>query len=332
MNFLRLPKIELHCHLDGSVRMKTIIDIAHKEGIQLPSFDEKELKNELIAPLECDSLEEYLKRFSLPNLVMQSKENLKRITFELFEDAARENVKYIEVRFGPLLHTLKGLEVEEIIQSVIEGMREAESFYEIKGNIILSCLRSMSVESAFEVVEKGKNFLGKGVVGIDLCASEERGFCERFIEPIALAKEYGYRVTIHAGETGIGENVLEAVKLLGAERIGHGVFIKDCEEAYREVKERQIVLEMCPTSNIQTKAVQAYSEHPIYKFHKDGVKVTISTDNRTVSDTTMSKEFHLVNNEFILSEEDYRQIFLNSVEASFADKETKEWCIAQFEI
>ncbi|WP_397538215.1 adenosine deaminase [Rummeliibacillus pycnus] len=330
MNFLSLPKIELHCHLDGSVRTETIIDIAHKEGIQLPSFDEKELKNELIAPLECDSLDEYLKRFSLPNLVMQSKESLKRITFELFEDAARENVKYLEVRFGPLLHTLKGLDVEEIIQSVIEGMREAERYYEIKGNVILSCLRSMSVESAFEVVEKGKKFLGKGVVGIDLCASEEEGFCGRFIEPIALAKEYGYRVTIHAGETGIGENVLEAVELLGAERIGHGVFIKDCAEAYKEVKERQIVLEMCPTSNVQTKAVQNYSEHPIYKFHEDGIKVTISTDNRTVSDTTMSKEFHLVNNEFNISEEDYRQIFLNSVEASFADKETKEWCIAQF--
>jgi adenosine deaminase len=330
MNFFRLPKIELHCHLDGSVRVETIIDIADKEGIKLPSFDEKELKNELIAPLECDSLEEYLKRFSLPNLVMQSKESLKRITFELFEDAARENVKYLEVRFGPLLHTLKGLDVEEVIQSVIDGMREAESRYEIKGNIILSCLRSMSVESAFEVVEKGKKFLGNGVVAIDLCAVEEEGFCERFAEPIALAKEYGYRVTIHAGETGIGKNVLEAVELLGAERIGHGVFIQECAEAYRIVKERQVVLEMCPTSNVQTKAVQRYSEHPIYKFFKDGIKVTINTDNRTVSDTTMSNEIHLVDKEFNLSEADYRQIFLNSVEASFADKETKEWCIAQF--
>ncbi|WP_160723647.1 adenosine deaminase [Bacillus sp. USDA818B3_A] len=330
MNFLGLPKIELHCHLDGSVRIETIIEIAQKEGIQLPSFDKKELQKELIAPMECDSLEEYLQRFSLPNLIMQSKKNLRRITFELFEDAARENVKYLEVRFGPLLHTLKGLEVEEVIQSVIEGMREAESCYEIKGNIILSCLRSMSVESAMEVVEKGKRFLGKGVVAIDLCASEEEGFCERFVEPIVLAKEYGYRVTIHAGETGIGKNVLEAVELLGAERIGHGVFIKECDEAYRIVKEKQVVLEMCPTSNVQTKAVQDYSAHPIFKFYKDGIKVTINTDNRTVSDTTMAKEIYLVNNEFDLSEEDYRQIYSNSVEASFADQEIKEWCLAQY--
>ena len=189
-------------------------------------------------------------------------------------------------------------------------------------------MRTMPVESAFEVVEKGRRFLGKGVVAIDLCASEEEGFCRRFIEPIALARNYGYRVTIHAGETGVGKNVLEAVELLGAERIGHGVFIKDCPEAYTIVKERQVVLEMCPTSNVQTKAVSDYREHPIYQFHKDGIKVTINTDNRTVSDTTMTKECQLVNNEFNLSEEDYRQIYLNSVEASFADKETKEWCLS----
>jgi adenosine deaminase len=324
MDFSILPKIELHCHLDGSVRPATIIEIAKKEGISLPSFDREEIKRELIAPLDCESLDEYLKRFSIPNLVMQSKENLKRITFELFEDAAEENVKYMEVRFAPLLHTLKGLSVEEIIQSVLDGMKAAEAQFDIKGNIILSCMRTMPVESAFEVVERGKKFLGKGVVAIDLCASEEAGFCGKFVEPISLAREYGYRVTIHAGETGIGKNVLEAVELLGAERIGHGVFIKDCVEAYNLVKEKQIVLEMCPTSNVQTKAVHQFSDHPIYGFHRDGIKVTVNTDNRTVSDTTMAKECHLVCNEFAMSVEEYKQIYMNSVEASFTDLKTKE--------
>lgn len=323
MNFTILPKIELHCHLDGSLRPETIIDIAKKDGIGLPTMDKDEIQQELIAPLDCESLDEYLKRFALPNLVMQSQENLKRITFELFEDAAKENVKYMEVRFAPLLHTVKGLTVEEIIQSVIDGMREAEELFDIHGNIILSCMRTMSAESAFEVVEKGKQFLGKGVVAIDLCASEEEGFCGDFVEPIALAREYGYRVTIHAGETGVGKNVLEAVEMLGAERIGHGVFIKDCAEAYDVVKEKQVVLEMCPTSNVQTKAVDQYSEHPIYNFHKDGIKVTVNTDNRTVSDTTMAKECTIVFDEFNMSEEDYKKIYLDSVEACFADEETK---------
>lgn len=255
---------------------------------------------------------------------MQSKENLRRITFELFEDAAMENVKYMEVRFAPLLHTAKGLSVTEIIQSVIDGMREAEAEYDILGNVILSCMRTMSPESAFEVVEKGREFLGKGVVAIDLCASEEEGFCGDFVAPITLAREYGYRVTIHAGETGVGKNVLDAVALLGAERIGHGVFIKDCPEAYEIVKEKQVVLEMCPTSNVQTKAVNLYSEHPIYPFHQEGIKVTVNTDNRTVSDTTMAKECTIVFNEFHLTEEDYRKIYLTSVNASFAEEITKE--------
>ncbi|MED4017528.1 adenosine deaminase [Sutcliffiella cohnii] len=330
MNSLALPKIELHCHLDGSLRAETIIDIANKEGIQLPSYDKNELKKELITPLDCESLDEYLQKFHLPNSVMQSEDSLRRITFELFEDAAKENVKYLEVRFAPLLHIIKGLDVEQVIQSVINGMREAESRYEIKGNIILSCMRTMSVERAFEVVEKGKKFLGQGLVAIDLCAAEEEGFSEKFVEPIARAREYGYRVTIHAGETGIGKNVLEAVKLLGAERIGHGVFIKDCPEAYEIVKERKVVLEMCPTSNVQTKAVHEYKEHPIFQFHRDGIKVTLNTDNRTVSNTTMEKEINIVNQFFNLNEEDYRQIYVTSVEASFANEDIKKWCLAQY--
>ena len=324
MNLLTLPKIELHCHLDGSLRPETIIDIAKKEGIEIPSFDRNEIQREITAPSECKSLNEYLKAFAIPNLVMQSKESLRRITFELLEDAAQENVKYMEVRFAPLLHTARELAVEEIIQSVIDGINDAEEKYDIKGNLILSCMRTMPVDRVFDVVEKGKEFLGRGVVGIDLCASEDEGFCEKFIEPIALAREYGYRVTIHAGETGIGKNVLDAVELLGAERIGHGVFIKDCVEAYKIVKEREVTLEMCPTSNVQTKAVNSFNEHPIYDFYKDGIKVTVSTDNRTVSDTNMTKEFSILFKEFNITYEDYKQIYSNSVEACFADLDTKE--------
>jgi adenosine deaminase len=325
-----LPKIELHCHLDGSVRVETVLDIADKEAIVLPTYDLIDLKEALVAPVECTSLADYLQRFALPNAVMQSKESLQRITFELFEDAAKENVKYLEVRFGPLLHTLKGLSLEEVIRSVIDGMRQAEASYEIKGNIILSCLRSMSVESAFEVVEAGKNFLGKGVVAIDLCAIEEIGFCERFVEPIALARKYGYRVTIHAGETGSGQNVIDAIELLGAERIGHGVFIKDEPTAYQLVKERQIVLEMCPTSNIQTKAVSSYLNHPIYQFQQAGIKVTISTDNRTVSDTTMTNEMLCIQRAFATDELLYYKIYQTAVEAAFASEEVKAWCLAQY--
>lgn len=324
MNLSALPKIELHCHLDGSVRPETIIDIAKNENISIPTYDIEQIKSMLIAPEECQSLDEYLERFVIPLSVMQSKDSLRRIAYELLEDSAKENVKYIEVRFAPVLHLEKGLSVEEVIESVLSGIKEAEEKFDIKGNLILSCLRNMSVDTAFDVVEKGKKFLGKGVVAVDLASSEDEGFCERFIQPIALARKYGYRVTIHAGETGVGKNVLEAIELLGAERIGHGVYIKNCAEAYRVVKDKGIALEMCPKSNVQTKAVGTLGEHPIYDFHRDGIKVTINTDNRTVSDTTMSNECNIVYAEFHITYEDYKQIYYNSVDASFADEETKK--------
>ena len=134
----------------------------------------------------------------------------------------------------------------------------------------------------------------------------------------------------HAVETGSCKNVLEGVEMWGAGRRGHGVIMNEGAVSYERVKERQIVLGMCTTSNVQTKAVHQYSEHAIGNLHKDGRKVRINTDNRTVSNTTMEKEIYLVNKEYNLSEEDYRQIYLNSVEASFADQETKEWCLAQY--
>ncbi len=324
MNLSNLPKIELHCHLDGSVRPETIIDIARKENIDIPSYDVKKINDLMIAPIECTSLDEYLKRFSLPINIMQSEYSLRRVTYELLEDAAKENVKYMEIRFAPLLHRNKGLEVEKIIESVLMGMKDAEDKYDINANLILSFMKTMPVEGMFEVINIGRKYLGKGVVAVDLCGPEEAGFAKFFVEPMSLAKSYGYRITIHAGETGIGENVLESVELLGAERIGHGVYIKDCKKAYDIIKEKNIALEICPTSNVQTKAVKKISEHPIYDFYKDGIKVTMNTDNRTVSNTNMTNEFSAITNEFNMDYEDYKEIYYNSLNVCFADDEIKD--------
>ncbi|NFN87805.1 adenosine deaminase [Clostridium sporogenes] len=324
MDFKKLPKIELHCHLDGSLRVDTILDIAKKDGITLPSYNKEDLIKHLSIIDDCNSLDEYLNKFFIPNKVMQTKENLKRISFQLLEDAAKDNVKYIEVRFAPLLHIERGLTIEEIIESILDGMKKAEEFYGIKGNLILGCMRNMDISSAIEVVKKGSKFIGKGIVAIDLCGGEEPHFPGKFIEVLNLAKEYGYRITIHAGETGVGENVLEAINLLHAERIGHGIYIKDCPEAYKLVKEKNIPLEVCPTSNLHTKASESYKSHPFMGFLKDGIKVTINTDNMTVSNTTITKELEMLNKFCDLSIEDYKTLYLNAVEASFASSEIKE--------
>ncbi|MEW8960408.1 MULTISPECIES: adenosine deaminase [Paraclostridium] len=323
MNFEKLPKIELHCHLDGSVRPSTIIELANMKNIDIPSKNIDEIKNMMVAPKDCKSLDEYLKRFELPGLIMQDEDSLERIAFELMEDASKENIVYIEIRFAPLLHINKGLNTKQVIESVLKGIKRAESIYDIKGNLILSCMRTMSVESSYDVIEAGKEYLNNGVVAVDLCSSENEQFCEKFEEPISLARRYGYRITIHAGETGIGENVYDAITLLKAERIGHGVFIKDCEKAYNLVKENNVTLEMCPTSNLQTKAIKNIENYPLNNFHKDGIKVSLNTDNRTVSDIDLTNEYNIIFNNFEMSEDDYKTIYLNSVEASFADENTK---------
>ncbi|MGF1732546.1 adenosine deaminase [Photobacterium kasasachensis] len=324
MNYFDLPKIDLHCHLDGSVRPQTIIELAHQQNLTLPSEDISEIKTLMVAPETCQNLDEYLMRFELPLSVMQTEEGLERISFEVFEDAAKENVKYLEVRFGPMLHLQNGLTFDQIIGSVVKGMKRAEEQYDIHGNYILSILRTMPKDRINEVIDAGAKYLNNGVVAFDLAGSEVSGFCHEFIPYAQYAIEKGYRVTIHAGEQGDGQNVHDAVSLLGAERVGHGIHIKGHPEAYELVKSESVALETCPSSNIQTKAVDNLSSHPIKAFHKDGVLITINTDNRTVSNTTMTDEVRKVVEEFDLTREDYFAIYKVSVEHSFAADAVKQ--------
>lgn len=328
MDINNLPKIELHCHLDGSLRVETVIELAKKENIQLDSYDYDYVKNLLTVEEDCDSLDEYLKRFDLPNEVLQTKENLRRASYELLEDAAKDNVKYIEVRFAPIFHIKKGLGLEEIIESVINGIRDAENKYDIKGNVIISCIRGLSLEHVYESIKAGEKYLGKGVVAIDLAASEKEDFAYEYIEAMKIAKEKGFRITIHAGETGFGKNVRDSINLLGAERIGHGVYIYNDEEAYKLVKDNGITLEMCPKSNIDTKAVNSYEDHPIYKYHKDNIKVNLSTDNRTVSNINLNEETSKLIETFKVNIDEYKEIYINSVSAAFCDDETKKMLLA----
>lgn len=324
MDINKLPKIELHCHLDGSLRVETVIELAKKDNIELDSYEYNYVKKLLSVEENCSSLDDYLKKFDLPNMVLQTKENLKRASYELLEDAVKENIKYIEVRFAPIFHTKKGLKLKEIIESVIKGIRDAEKFYDIKGNIIISCIRGLGLEHVYDSIEAGSKFLGKGVVAIDLAATEKEGFAVEYVDAMKLAKEKGYRITIHAGETGFGKNVGDAIKLLGAERIGHGVFIYNDEESYKLVKEKGITLEMCPKSNVDTKAVNMYNDHPIFNYYKDGIKINISTDNRTVSNITLNEETNNIVNTFDITLEEYKEIYKSSVQAAFCTEEIKD--------
>ena len=324
MNYFDLPKIDLHCHLDGSLRPQTVIDLAAEQNIDLPSQDPAVIKEMMVAPETCPNLQEYLDRFALPVKVMQTADAIERISFELYEDAAKENVKYLEVRFAPQLHIQKGLTHEEIIASAVKGMQRAEALYDIKGNYILSAVKFLPSDTIKPVLDAGEAFLGKGVVAFDLAGSELDNFSHDYVEYTQYARDKGYRITIHAGEQGCGQNVYDAIDLLGAERIGHGVAIKDNAEAYQRVKQDVVGLEACPSSNVQTKAIPELKLHPLKEFHKDGLPVTINTDNRTVSNTTMTDEVRKVMELFELTEEDYQQIYIASVEQCFASDEVKQ--------
>lgn len=324
MNYSSLPKIDLHCHLDGSVRPQTIIDLANEQNISIPSQDIDQITSLMIAPETCQNLEEYLMRFDLPLSVMQTQAAIERISFELFEDAAKENVKYFEVRFGPQLHQLQGLSFDQIIGSVVKGMQRAEAMYDIKGNYILSILRTFPKDNIRDVIDAGAPYLNKGVVAFDLAGAELAGFCSEFIPYVEYAIERGYRITIHAGEQGVGQNVFDAISMLKAERVGHGIHISGHQGAYDLVKQHNIGLETCPSSNIQTKAVGKLSEHPLKAFYEDALPITINTDNRTVSNTTMTDEVRKVMQEFNLSRADYFNIYKISVEQAFASDEVKQ--------
>lgn len=315
-------KIELHCHLDGSLRPETVQALLHSPQ----SLDA--LHEELIAPENCDSLDTYLKRFDLPIKALQTASALSRVTYELLEDAANEHVTYIEVRFAPHLHIQEGLSLFQVIQSVVDGLKRAEAHLAIKGNIILSYLRNTPVEGFYEMADAGKHFLGKGVVAVDLCGGERDLFSSRFVDAVAYAKSLGYAVTIHAGETGIEENIQEAILLLGATRIGHGVAMQHKQEILELVKSRGVTIECCPTSNVQTKAVSDMTMHPIDRYLKNDIRITVNTDNRTVSNTTMSNEMALLESHFLWGEDAARAVYKMAVDASFADDETKAWLMS----
>lgn len=324
MNYFDLPKIDLHCHLDGSVRPQTMIDLAQQQGLPLPSDDIYEIKSLMIAPETCQNLDEYLMRFELPLSVMQTQANIERISYEVFEDAAQENVKYLELRFAPLLHLRNGLNLDQVIASAIKGMNRAEKRYDIKGNFIVSVIRTMAKDRINKLIDVGAKYLNSGVVAFDVAGSEPAGFCQEFVPHVQYAVEKGYQITIHAGEQGNGQNVHDAVSLLGAKRIGHGIGINNHASAYDLVKSEAVVLENCPTSNMQTKAVNDLSHHPINAFYKDGILITINTDNRTVSNTTMSDEVRKVMQEFKLSRVDYFEIYKVSIAHSFASESVKQ--------
>lgn len=285
-NFRKLPKIELHCHLDGSVRVETVREIGAALGLALPS----RLESALVAPETCHDLADYIRRIDLALEVMQHREHLRRIARELVEDFSDDGVIYGEVRFAPQLHTRRGLSLQEVVDAVHDGLRAGEGKTGVRTGLILCCLRHESGDDSLKIARLAVANRGK-VCALDLAGDEARYTGEAHAEAFALAREAGLRRTVHAGEAAGAASIEEALDLLGAERIGHGVRIEESARVVDTVRQRAIPLEVCPLSNVQTRAVDARSPHPIGRLLQEGLRVTVSTDARTVSATSVTLEF-----------------------------------------
>lgn len=319
----KLPKVDLHVHLDGSVRPQTIADLAKDQGVELPISEGEDLLPYIQVSEECGSLTDYLSKFDFVVPFLQSEVALERVAYEIVQHSAEQNCRYVEVRFAPQLHRRKGLSVEDSIRSVVEGLRRGEEDYGVKAKVIAICMRNHSCEENLEVVEAAGKFIGKGIAAIDLAGDEAAYPPQLFREVFAASRAKGIPVTIHAGEAGGADNVYEAVTHLGAVRIGHGVRLKENPAILDMIRKRRVPLEMCPVSNIQTKAVSGWDAYPIREYFDSGVMVTINTDNPSVSGTNITKEYEMIAEKFGFSLEEIAALIMNGVEASFLEGEEK---------
>ena len=315
--------IDLHLHFDGSLLPRTVLELAREQGITLPAGEPDELKLFLAAPEDCKSLNEYLEKFDLPLLVLQTKEAIRKGMYTLVSSLKEQGMLYAEIRFAPQLHTRKGLSQEQVVKAAVLGMQEAMAGSFFKAKLILCCMRGAdNREENLQTVRTAAAFLGRGVAAVDLAGAEALYPTTDYEEVFALARELSLPFTIHAGEADGAESVEAAIRM-GASRIGHGVRAGEDARLLEELRERRIPLEMCPSSNVQTKAVPSLLEHPILEFLRKGLIVTVNTDNMTVSDTTVEREFGLLREKLGMTREEHRQLLLNATDAAFLTEEER---------
>jgi adenosine deaminase len=316
--FEQLPKTDLHVHLDGSLRLQTMLDIAREEKIALPATDPAGLRAEMRLGQNAGSLTEYLKAFELTLKVMQTESALYRIAYELAEDAARENVRYMEVRYAPMLHAQTGLKLTKVIEAVLAGLKAAHDKLGIESNIIICGIRNVSPASSIEMAELAVAYKGRGVVGFDLAGAEYDHPAKHHRAAFQLVRDNNINVTIHAGEAYGPESIAQAIHVCGAHRIGHGCRLRENGDLLHYVTDHRIPLECCPSSNVQTGAVADLPSHPLKLYFDLGLRITINTDNRLITDTTVSRELWLCHSRMGLSFADIKQLIVSGFKSSFS--------------
>ena len=313
----KLPKTDLHVHLDGSLRISTIIELARNQNVALPADNENDLKKFVCCGKDCKSLDEYLKAFEVTLCVMQTEKALKRTAYELSEDAAKENIRYMEVRYSPILHTQKGLKLTTISDAVLSGLAKAEKDFNIKTGVIICGIRNMDPETSLKLAELAVAYKNKGVIGFDLAGAEYNHPAKAHKEAFYLALNNNINITIHAGEAYGPGSIHQALHYCGTHRIGHGTRLIEDGDLLNYVNDHRIPLEICITSNLDTKSVKDLKQHPLSFYLDYGLRVTLNTDNRLVSNTTLTDEYMLAINGLNIDYSEVKNIIINGFKSAF---------------
>ena len=319
---IQMPKGVTHLHVDGSLRAETVRE--YLEELLGKEIELEEVRKLLMVDKDCRDLNQYLEKFDVPVKVLQTTEHIERAVFELYEDLAKQNVVWAEARFAPSLHTLLGLSYDEIVEAAISGLNRAKAQYGIDGNLILCCMRGEGEDNRtqnIETVKAAKKYLGQGVGAIDLAGAEALFATENFEEIFRIAKELEIPFTIHAGEADGPDSIRKALEF-GAKRIGHGVRCIEDKELMEQLKEKGVTLEVCPISNMQTQAVQG--KHPIEELFRAGIRITISPDNSTVSNTNIFEEYNWILENTGLTISDLEKMNEYAVSCIFGTEEQKK--------
>ena len=317
MDYKKLPKVEIHLHLDCSLSFDVVNQID-------PSISYKDYSASFIAPAKCKDLADYLKRANKGVELMQTKEQLRLVTLDLFKQLKDDHVIYAEIRFAPLLHTLKGLTASEVVESVTAATAEGIKKYGVEANLILCTLRHYSKKQSLETVRLVETFNKSHVVGFDIAANEAGYPIDNHIEAFKYAHEKHIPCTAHAGEAKGAESVWETLLNFYPLRIGHGVRSIEDEKLLAHLKANNIHLEVCPTSNIQTDVFETIEKHAANKLYNYGISMSLNTDSRTISNVTLADEYELMEKTFEWKKSHFKQCNIEAIKHSFASDRLKE--------
>jgi len=319
----RLPKAELHVHLDGSLRPETMVELARTAKVELPTRDPVALRKHMLVD-DVATLEDYLARFDLTIPLLQDPEAIERVAYEMVEDAARDNLRYLEVRYCPLLSTRQGLSLDEVVQAEWRGLQRGKKDFGVPSRIINCSLRHYEPERSIQIAEHSVRCRDHGVVALDLAGGEAGRPPGIHGEAFDIAVRGLLHVTVHAGEAAGPESIAEAIHRCHAERIGHGTRLHEDPDLQAYVRDRELLIETNVTSNLQTRAVARASEHPVRRYFDAGLAVTLCTDSWLMSGVSLTDEYWLAHRELGFTREEIDEMILNACAGSFLPQPERE--------